>query len=119
MALVRVAGGSFGKVGGVGGGCFFFDLEEERVGGFGAGDAFEVDAVVAEADGAGANHLERYIDGAVLREEVAALRLQCSGVWREGCEDGFGFLCGDSFQQRRLRAEAAGLAVVDEFGEFG
>jgi len=97
MALVGVAGCTFGKVRGVGGEGFFFDLEEERVGGLGAGDAFKVDAIVAETDGAGADYFERYIDGAVLREEVAALGLQGAGVWAKGCEDGFGFFFGDWF----------------------
>ena len=118
MALVSVAGCGFGKIGGVGGGGLFLDLEKERVGGLGAGDAFEVDTVVAQADGAGADYLERYVDRAILCEEMAAFGLQRAGVGAEGCEDGFGFFFRNGLQQRRLRAEAAGLAVIDGLGEF-
>ena len=48
--------------------------------------ALHVDAVVAQADGAGADDLEGDIERGVLREEVAALGLQALGVGGERVE---------------------------------
>ena len=56
------------QVGRVAGRSLLFDLDEQGV--F-AAVALHVDAVVAQADGAGAHDLEGYIDRTVLREEVA------------------------------------------------
>src|ERR1700722_20163095 len=61
-ALMGVRESGFVEVGGVGGGGLLLDLEEERVL---AAVALEVKAVVAEADGAGADHLEGDIEDAV------------------------------------------------------
>ncbi len=116
MALMGVAGGAFRKIGRVGGGGFFFDLQKEWVGAGGAGGAFEVDAVVAQADGAGADDLEGDVDGAVLLEEVTALGLEGAGVGGERGEDGFRLFGGDAFEQGWLLTEAA--VAVDELREL-
>jgi hypothetical protein len=65
--------GVAGDVGGVSGDGFLFDLDEEGV--F-AAVAFEVDAVIAKADGAGADDLEGNVYDPVLGEEMTALRKQ-------------------------------------------
>ena len=71
------------KVGCVGGGWLLLDLQEERV--FGA-IALHVDAVVAQANGAGADDLEGDIERGVLGEEVPALGLQALGIGGERVE---------------------------------
>ncbi len=82
-ALVRL-GGRVAEIRRVGGECLFFDLQEERI--FGA-VALQVEAVVAQADRAGTDDLEGYIERSVLREEVAALRLEGFGVGGKRVED--------------------------------
>ena len=98
---------AFGKVGRVGGVGLLFDLEEEWVGSLLAAGVFEVDAVVAQADGAGADDLEGDVDRLILREEVAALGLQRAGVGRERGEDGFFFFGAKWREQWRVGAEEA------------
>ncbi len=107
MALVRVRV-AVRQVGRPGRGCLLFDLEEERVGAGLAVGVLEVDAVVAQADGAGADDLEGDVDGRVLREEVAALGLEGRGVGRESGEDGRSFFGGQWREEWRVGAEAAG-----------
>ncbi len=110
MTLMGVGIGVRGEPAGVGGGGLFFDLEEEWVvvGGASEGCAFEVDAEVAEADGAGANDLEGDVDGCVLREEVTALGLEGVGVGGEGGEDEVTLRAGDAGEEWGCGAEAKG-----------
>jgi hypothetical protein len=82
MALVGV-GGAVGEVGGVGGGGLFFHLQEEGVGSVRTAEAFEVDAVVVEADRAGSDDFEGDVLGEILLEEVAALGQEGAGVGAE------------------------------------
>ena len=51
-----------------------------RKSGIGGAVALQVDAVVAQADGAGADDLEGDVERRVLGEEVAALGLEALGV---------------------------------------
>src|SRR6202789_900778 len=106
MALVGVA---FGQIGSVGGGRFLLDLEEERVGAVGAAEALEVDDVVAQADGAGADDFEGYVLRDVLLEEVAALGLGGAGVGAERGEDGGGFRGAETLEEWGFGAEDARL----------
>ena len=98
----------------VGGGDFLFDLKEERVTGT---VALEVDAVVAEADGAGADDLEGDVERGVLGEEVLALGLQALGVGGEGVEDFAGDFGTDPGEVGRDGFEDAMRAGA--CGEFG
>ncbi len=84
-----------GKVGRIDGGSFLLDLQEERIVG---AVALKVDAVVAQTDGAGADHLEGDIEGPVEREQVLALRLEHFAVWGERVENLFGLRAGDAGQ---------------------
>ena len=107
MALVGVAG-AFGQIGRVGRGGLFLDLEEERVDAVGAAEAFAVDDVVAQADGAGADDFEGDVLGGVLLEEVAALGLQGARVGTERGKDQGSFAGVETLEQRRVGVELAG-----------
>ena len=71
----------------------FLDLQEERV--LGA-VALHVDAVVAQADRAGADDLEGDVERGVLGEEVAAFGLEGFGVGGERVEDRAGKVAVDA-----------------------
>ncbi len=103
-ALMGGCGRGIGEVGGVGGGRLFLDLQEERVVG---AVAFEIDAEVAQADGAGADDFEGDIDRGVLVEEVAAFGLETSAIDGEGGEDVVRGGACEAFEQGRCRAELA------------
>ena len=97
------------QVGRVAGGDLFLDLQEERV--LGA-IALHEDAVVAQADGAGADDLEGDVERGVLREEVLALGLQALGVGGERVEHVAGGLAVNAGQVGRVGFEDAGCAPV-------
>ena len=91
-ALMRL-GGHIAEIWGVGRERLFLDLQKERV--LGA-VALHVDAVVAQADRAGADDLEGDVERGVLGEEVAALRLEGFGVGGERVEDRAGKIAMDA-----------------------
>ncbi len=101
VRLARVA-----QVGRVGGVRLLLELQEERVGG---AVALHVDDVVAQADGAGADDLERDVDRRVLGEEVAALGLQAFGVGGERVEHLAGGGAVDAGEVGRGGLEDAGF----------
>jgi len=114
MALVgmRVA---VRKIERVGGARLFFDLQKQRVENTGGGRfgwrgmvrAFKVDAVIARADGAGADDFEADVDGAVLVEKMSALGLERECIRDERGEDLLGFGSRDATEQWRNVAEVA------------
>ena len=81
------------EIGRVGRGSFLLDLQKERVVG---SVALEVDAVIAQADGAGSDHLEGHVDGAIEREQMLALRLEHFAIRFERFEHFFRFRTCDS-----------------------
>ena len=98
------------EIGSVGGGGLFLDLEEEGVGG---AVALEVDAVIAQADGAGADDLEGDVERRVLAEEVAALGLEALGVGAEGVED---FACTSGATRVRTGGMVLKMRVMPAAG---
>jgi hypothetical protein len=106
MTLVGMA---FGQIGSVGGGRLLLDLEEEGVGAVRAAEAFEVDDVVAQAHGAGADDFERYVLGNVLLKKVAALGLEGAGIGAERGKDGCGFSSAEALEEWRIGAKDARL----------
>jgi len=115
-ALVGGGGGRIGDKGGPGGGGFFLDLKEEGIVG---AVAFEVDAEVAQADGAGADDFEGDVDGAVLIEEVAAIGLEVFAIEREGVEDGVALGAGDALEGGWGGVEDTCAVGVRAGGGFG
>ena len=83
LAVVGRVGGVL-EVGRPGGAGLLFDLEKKR---FCRAGAFEVDAVIAQADGAGADDFEGDGEWAELREKVAMLRQEALGVLGERGEN--------------------------------
>ena len=118
MAFVGVLR-AFGKIGGVGRGRLFLDLEEERVDAVGTAEAFEVDDVIAEGDGAGTDDLEGNVLRGVLREEVDALGLEGAGVGAEGGKDKGGFFGAEAVEQWRVGVEDARGGRVGSSGGGG
>ena len=68
-------------------------MQKERVGG---AVALEVDAVVAQAHGAGADDLEGHVHRAIEREQMLALRFEHLAIGAEGGEHGGGLRGGDA-----------------------
>src|SRR6201997_4330636 len=71
------------------------DLQEERIV---RAVALEIDAVIAQAYGAGANHFEGYVDGMIKREQVLTLQLEHFAIGAERIEDLFRFHAGNARQ---------------------
>ncbi len=104
-ALSVVMGGfGVGQIGRIAGRSLLLDLQEERIPG---AIAFKVDAVVAGADRASADHLECHIDRAVEREPVLPLRLQHRPVGSQRAQHGLGLAARDPGKRRLDFFEAA------------
>ena len=82
-----------GKIRRVGGGCLLLDLKEERVAG---PVAFEVNAVIAQAQRAGTDDFESDVNRTVERQQMLALWLKSLAVGGERVDDLFGLTSGDA-----------------------
>jgi len=80
-------------IGRVDGWGFFFNLQKERVV---RAIAFEVDAVIAQADLTGSDNFECDVNRPVEGEQVLTLRFEGLPVWGEGVEYFFGLLPCDA-----------------------